>query len=62
MNSVRATDAQQDMDKAEGFVRPSVLSFRLKPDWESATPLFEKAATSFKVPPCVIKTPFGLLV
>jgi hypothetical protein len=28
---------------------PSLLDFRLKPDWESAAPLFEKAALAYKV-------------
>ena len=28
---------------------PSVMAMRLKADWESATPLYEKAATAFSV-------------
>ena len=28
---------------------PSLLDFRLKPDWEGAAPLFEKAALAYKV-------------
>lgn len=28
---------------------PSLLDFRLKPDWEAAAPLFEKAALAYKV-------------
>lgn len=28
---------------------PSLLDFRLKPDWEGAAPLFERAALAYKV-------------
>ena len=32
-----------------GCREPSVMAMRLKADWESATPLYEKAATAFSV-------------
>lgn len=37
------------MKKAEKLLRPSMLSMRLKPAWDDAMPLFEKAALQFKV-------------
>lgn len=43
------SDADAAMRKAEKLLRPSVLSMRLKPAWDDAMPLFEKAALQFKV-------------
>ena len=40
--------AMLDGNKAE-CREPSVMAMRLKADWESATPLYEKAATAFSV-------------
>lgn len=37
------------MRKAEKLLRPSMLSMRLKPAWDDAMPLFEKAALQYKV-------------
>lgn len=34
---------------AKKYTSPSVLSFRMKSDWEQAGPLYEKAATCFRV-------------
>ena len=36
---------------AKKYTSPSVLSFRMKSDWEQAGPLYEKAATCFRVRP-----------
>ena len=30
-------------------IKPGVLSLRVKPDWEKALPLLEKAAATFKM-------------
>ena len=38
-----------DFDRAEKLLKPSMLAFRMKADWETATPLYEKAATAFRV-------------
>jgi hypothetical protein len=37
------------MKKAEKLLRPSVMAMRMKPDWDDAIPLFEKAAQQYKV-------------
>lgn len=37
------------MKKANKLWQPSILDMRLKPDWEAAAPLFEKAAVAYKV-------------
>jgi hypothetical protein len=37
------------MKQAEKCLRPSVLSMRLKPEWDEAMGLFEKAALQYKV-------------
>jgi hypothetical protein len=50
-NNSPAEEAEQLMRKAEGSMAPSLLSFRLSPDWETACPLFERAALLFKVRP-----------
>jgi hypothetical protein len=42
-------EAEKLMKKANKYWSPSVLDFRLKPDWEAAGPLFEKAALAYKV-------------
>lgn len=34
---------------AQKLTSPSLLSFRMKSDWELAGPLYEKAATNFRV-------------
>lgn len=41
-------EADKLMQKANKYWSPSLLDFRLKPDWEAAAPLFEKAALSYK--------------
>ena len=42
-------EAESAYKEATKLVTPSVLSLRLKPEWEAATPLFERAAMLFKV-------------
>lgn len=44
-----AEEAEKVLRKAEASWSPSLLSFRLAPDWETACPLFERAALLFKV-------------
>jgi hypothetical protein len=45
----KITEADQLMKKANKYWQPSLMDFRLKPDWEAAAPLFEKAALLYKV-------------
>ncbi|WIA40993.1 hypothetical protein OEZ86_004636 [Tetradesmus obliquus] len=42
------TEADKLMKKANKYWQPSLMDFRLKPDWEAAAPLFEKAALLYK--------------
>lgn len=42
-------EGEQFFKKAKRKTKPSFTSFRLRPDWEAAGPLFEKAALCFKV-------------
>lgn len=44
----KAAEAEKLFKKANKEINPSLLDFRLKPDWEAAAPLFEKAALTFK--------------
>jgi hypothetical protein len=48
-NAGKLEEPEKLMKKANKYWSPSVLDFRLKPDWESAAPLYEKAALAFKV-------------
>mmetsp|Transcript_14044 Transcript_14044/g.24630 ORF Transcript_14044/g.24630 Transcript_14044/m.24630 type:complete len:324 (-) Transcript_14044:140-1111(-) len=41
-------EAMKLVKTAKKFIAPSILDMRIKPDWESATPLLEKAASIFK--------------
>ncbi|KAJ9532770.1 hypothetical protein QJQ45_010880 [Haematococcus lacustris] len=41
-------EAGKLMKKASKAISPSLFDFRLKPDWEVAAPLFERAAVLFK--------------
>ncbi|GFH26279.1 gamma-soluble NSF attachment protein, partial [Haematococcus lacustris] len=43
-------EAGKLMKKASKAISPSLFDFRLKPDWEVAAPLFERAAVLFKMP------------
>lgn len=45
----KIVEADKLMSKANKYWGPSLLDFRLKPDWEAASPLFEKAALLYKV-------------
>lgn len=45
----KSAEADKLMKKANKLYAPSLLDFRLKPDWEAACPLFEKAALAYKV-------------
>lgn len=40
--------ADKLMKQAEKCLRPSVLAMRLKPEWDEALALFEKAALQYK--------------
>lgn len=42
-------EADKLMKKGQKEVSPSLLDFRLKPDWEQAAPKFEEAAKLYKV-------------
>lgn len=42
-------EAEQLMKKAKKYWEPSLLEFRMKPDWETAGPLFEKAGLAYRV-------------
>eukprot|EP00879_Flechtneria_rotunda_P010828 GHRR01011317.1.p1 GENE.GHRR01011317.1~~GHRR01011317.1.p1 ORF type:complete len:180 (+),score=44.44 GHRR01011317.1:217-756(+) len=42
-------EADKLMGKGNKYWAPSLLDLRLKPDWEAAAPLFEKAALLYKV-------------
>lgn len=42
-------EADALMKKGSKLWAPSLLDFRLKPDWEAAAPLFERAALLYKV-------------
>jgi hypothetical protein len=41
--------ADKLMKSAEKSLQPSVMNMRLKPDWDEAFPLFEKAAVMYRV-------------
>ena len=45
----KEAEADKNMKKANKFWSASILDFRLKPDWEAAAPLYEKAALGYKV-------------
>ena len=45
----KTLEADKLMKKANKAWAPSLLDFRLKPDWEEAAPLFEKAALCYRV-------------
>eukprot|EP00878_Enallax_costatus_P031132 GHUV01034009.1.p2 GENE.GHUV01034009.1~~GHUV01034009.1.p2 ORF type:complete len:108 (-),score=13.14 GHUV01034009.1:878-1201(-) len=47
----KIVEADKLLSKANKYWAPSLLDFRLKPDWEAAAPLFEKAAMLYKVRP-----------
>jgi gamma-soluble NSF attachment protein len=42
-------EADKLWKKAGKYCMPNVFDFRMKPDWEAACPLFEKAALLWKV-------------
>ena len=41
--------ADKLVKQAEKCLQPSVMNMRLKPDWDEAYPLFEKAAVQYRV-------------
>lgn len=47
--ALTAEAADKLFEKATKLTQPSVIALRLRPDWEQATPLFEKAAIAYKV-------------
>lgn len=42
-------EAEKLLKQANKLWAPSLLDLRLKPDWEGAAPLYEKAALAFRV-------------
>lgn len=42
-------EAEKALKQANKLWAPSLLDLRLRPDWEGAAPLFERAALAFKV-------------
>lgn len=44
-------EADKLMKKAMKLCNPSIVAFRIKPDWEAACPMFERAALCYKVDP-----------
>lgn len=42
-------EAKELLKKAKGLTVPSILELRIKPDWEAAAPLLDKAALMYKV-------------
>lgn len=42
-------EAAKLLKKGLKFLSPSILEMRLKPDWEAAAPLLDRAALLFKV-------------
>lgn len=47
--ALSAKAADELFEKATKLTQPNVIALRLRPDWEQATPLFEKAAIAYKV-------------
>jgi hypothetical protein len=47
--SSKRAEAQKLVKEANKLSNPSVLGFRLKGDWMSSTPLYERAALLFRV-------------
>jgi hypothetical protein len=47
--SAKRAEAEKLMKKAQKYWQPSLMDFRLKPDWEAACPLLEKAGLAFRV-------------
>ena len=45
----RIREAEKLWSEATKLTTPSLLSFRLKSEWEQATPLLERAGMLFKV-------------
>ena len=51
LGKMTSKEAEGDkfFNKAEKFVKPSVMSLRVKADWDSAGPLYEQAAGCYRV-------------
>ena len=47
--SGRREEAIKLQKEADKISNPSLLGFRLRGDWTSSTPLYERAATGFRV-------------
>ena len=45
----RLREAEKLQKEATKMTTPSLLAFRLKAEWEQATPMFERAAMLFRV-------------
>lgn len=45
----KAEEAAKLMKKANKYLGPSIIDFRMKPDWEQAAPLLDRAALLFQV-------------
>ena len=47
--SDKGEEAAKLVKKANKYLSPSILDLRLKPDWEAAAPLLDRAAVLYKV-------------
>lgn len=45
----KTVEADKLLKKGKKYLSPSILEMRLKPDWEAAAPLIERAALLYKV-------------
>ncbi len=49
MADSKLEEANKLVKKATKYISPSLFDFRLKPDWEAAAPLFDRACVLYKV-------------
>ena len=61
MSAEREKEADKLMKKAQKEIGPSLLDFRFKPDYDSAAPMFERAAVIYKVHVCVCVYNVGII-
>lgn len=48
-SEAKLEEANKLVKKANKLLSPSILDFRLKPDWEAAAPLLDRACLLYKV-------------
>ena len=48
-NAEKEKEADKLVKKGNKEVSPSLFDFRLKPDWEAAAPMYDRAALLYKV-------------